>query len=794
MRLKSLLILFALCPVFMSGQSPASASHWDEGDLWEYAQFIKISDKTLGLASVRSDSFADQWEAVPQELWNIGFTSDQYWVRFSLENASEKRQTFFLETARPITDRVNLYTFENENLINTQRSGDQIPFKDRALPYRASLFKVELPPRSSRHFYLELGSDGEVISLPLQLARPDHFIEKTSQSTLFFGLFYGVLLLAAVIYLFFYFGLRDSSFLNYGLYVLSILALQLSLDGYLFQYFFTDGGYLNGRMVMISALLSIFFLGRYSETFLRLNERLSWIGWGFKAVYLFTGVLFLGMLFSDTWLEYSYPLSNQTGLVLLLLILTSIVALRIKKQRVDPFYVAGIAFLLAGLVIFILNNLSVLPNNFITLNSSKIGSGLEVVFLSISMSNLIRQLKSEKEAMQAEALRKSEEMNDIKSYFMSNMSHELRTPLNAIMGLAQQMMNEDSSKEERLVNLEVIKHSSLSLLSSVNDILDFSKIEKGQLKLKERPMDPKSGLDEISRNWQRRAEEKGLAYALKVDPGIPDRISGDQDRLEQIGNNLLSNAVKFTHEGSVKAHLWSEKTSDDQIDLIFEVEDTGVGIPKNRQKRIFESFLQENVNDKRKFGGIGLGLTIVKKLVDLKGGKLELESKPGQGSRFRVSLPHQVLSAPREKSIAPVANYDLGGARILMAEDNSLNQMVMRKLISKWENTELDIVENGQEALEKLAEKHYDLILMDLQMPVMDGYEASQRIRQGQVKKLDRHIPIIAVTADTMAETEEKVFQIGLDAYVTKPVKADQLFQHCKKLLKEDDLSTEAAS
>lgn len=787
-------LLFFLLPELLLAQPSVSASQWQSGDLWQQAAFLKQEGEPLTLEDVTSDSLEKAFQAIPQELWNIGFSSDQYWVRFTLRNDQEEAQEFFLETARPITDVVNLYTLEEGRLIGKQRSGDQLPFKERSLPYRSSLFSVELPPHSTRRYYLELSSDGEVIRLPLKLYRPAYLLEKASETTLFFGIFYGILFLAAVIYLFFYIGLRDSSFLNYGLYVLSILLLQLSLDGYLFQYFLPEGGFLNGRMVIISALLSIFFLGRYSETFLRLKQRLRWLPLGFKVVYLFAGVVLVGMLFSDAWLEKSYPLSNQTGLVLLLLILASMLILRLKKYPIDPFYTAGIGFLIAGFVIFILNNLSILPNNFITLNSSKIGSGLEVIFLSISMSNLIRQLKSEKEASQAEALRKAEEMNDIKSYFMSNMSHELRTPLNAIMGLAQQMMEGQSSEKENQINLEVIKHSSLSLLSSVNDILDFSKIEKGQLKLREHPLDPNSVLDEISGNWARRAEEKGLDYSFTVKDGIPARIAGDQERLAQIGNNLLSNAIKFSHRGSVKATLSAEKIDAERINLIFEVEDTGIGIPREKQKRIFESFLQENINDKRKFGGIGLGLTIVKKLVDLKGGELVLDSKPGKGSRFKAVMPHVVLQPPKEKQLPqPSADYDLGGARILMAEDNSLNQMVMRKLISKWANTELDIVENGQEALDKLAEKKYDLILMDLQMPVMDGYEASQKIRRGDLAHTDKNIPIIAVTADTMAETEKKVFQIGLNAYITKPVKAAQLFVQCQELLQAKDKSSEKA-
>ncbi len=765
------------------GAQPRDISAIELGDeakleLYTGAQIVNTGKTDLSFEDFLNQQAVLKFTPLTRANENLEFTSDTYWVRFSLKNITSIYQTYYFETARPITDRVDLYQIDPDGNTQIFHSGDQIPFSERAFPHRSSIFKLQLAPNATYQFYLNLKSDGEVINLPLIIHSPDEFITTVYNQQIFYGLFYGIIIISSIIYLFFYLGIQKTSFLYYGIYVISIGLLQFTLDGFIFQYVFPEGGWFYSRTVLISALLTMFFLGRYSENFLNTSRHLVWLPRIFKVIYIFIGLMLLALLSSAKGLEISYPLANIAGLILLASIVTSVVALRIKGIAVDKYYIAGIAFLIMGLVIFITNNLSLIPNNFFTENGSKIGSGLEVIFLSISMTKLIGRLRTEKTQSQAIALRKSEELNDIKSYFMSNISHELRTPLNAIMGVADEMMKKKGLNDIVRSNFEVVKYASVSLLSSVNDILDFSKIEEGKLKLEFAPFNPVIALQHISNNWKVQASEKGLFYVFEADTNIPQNCNGDVARLVQIANNILANAIKFTPKGNVTFSVSFQKTSDTQIELVLSIKDTGVGISREKMDTIFESFTQETVNDKRNFGGLGLGLSIVKKLVDLHKGTIHLNSENRNGTECIISLPMKTLEvATAMPHQFDSETKDLEGASLLVVEDNMLNQLIMRKILSGWKNTTFSVVENGKEAIEALEKSHFDLILMDLQMPVMDGYETSEYIRAGKLGNEKTNIPIIAVTADTMEETKKKVISIGMNDYLSKPVNSDMLFE-----------------
>lgn len=785
--------MFALLTFTAQASNPVVITDQEKLELYQQAEIVNVGESQYSIDEFLTLQNSLDFRPVQNSNENIGFTTDNYWVRFSLINQSDETKEYYFETARPVTDEVNLFQVNQNGNILAKKSGDQIAYDDRDFDHRQSTFKLKIQPGQKLDYYLQLGSDGEVISLPLNLLAPTEMVANVYRTELFHGLFYGVIILAAITYLFFFYGIREISFLHYGFYVLSIGLLQLSLDGYMFQYVLPEGGYLNSRIVMTAALISIFFLGRYSETFLHVKESFKNLHKVYRAIYIFAGLFLIGIFIHPDILKWSYPLGNAAGLMLLFLIIGTVVAKHLKSQEVDPFYSIGIGFLVLGFVVFILNNMSILPNNFWTANSSKIGSGMEVIFLSISMSNRIRKLKSDKEQSQFVALRKSQEMNEIKNYFMSNMSHELRTPLNAIMGLAEQMRKEDQNEEARNKNLEIIQYSSFSLLSSVNDILDFSKIEKGELRLQESEFNPARTLEEISENWRVQAQQKNLDYELIIDEKLPLKCRGDAERLAQIANNVLGNAVKFTHSGKVEVKVLSKETEAKKINLVFSVKDTGVGISEEKMETVYEAFLQENINNKRNFGGLGLGLSIVKKLVDIHQGKVELDSKLGEGTTCKITIPYPVIEKAKSKPVFNLDDKDLKGANLLIVEDNALNQLVMKKILGGWKNTTFATAENGAEALKKMQEEQFDLILMDLQMPVMDGYEATQRIRQGEADKLaSKDVPIIAVTADTMESTREKVFALGINDYMTKPVKSDVLFEKVALLIFDDEVTSAA--
>lgn len=757
----------------------------DVVSLHEYALYANAGEEVYNFREIRDNSEILNFKPLDAENLNIGFTKENYWVKFRIKNTTSQILTYYLETARPITDAVDLFSVSDSGEINSQKSGDKMAFADRGFNHRKTIFELQLRSGETLDIYIHYKNDGEVLNLPILLHNASSLLKITYIEQLVFGIFYGILLIAAIIYLFFFFALGERSFLFYSIYVVSVGLLQFALDGYFFQYLGPGGGWFSNHAVVLFAIISGGFLGKYSEVYLNIRQSNSILPWIFNAIYFGLGLLLLAVIFVPGLLEYSYPSVNLLGLGVLVAIVVSVVILLSKRITVDKFFITGIFFLILGFVIFILNNLSLLPNNFLTQNSAKLGTGLEIIFLSLSMANRIKKLKSEKEQLQNLAVIRLKEMNELKSYFLSNLSHELRTPLNAIMGLADNMSNEAKEQKIRTTS-RVIKASSVRLLNLINDILDFSKIEKGELKLENELFDPMEIMEELRLSYNNQAEEKGLSFEYNIKNTISGVATGDANRLAQIVNNLLDNAVKFTPQGKVSVEIETRAGTGNTLDFFLKVSDTGIGIATDRMENIFESLTQESINNKRKYGGLGLGLYIIKVLVDMHNGNIQMKSKPGVGTTCILSLSYPLAPKPVElPKQFPVDQYDLQDTHILIVEDDPINQMVLKMILTKWEGTRISYANNGAEGVEQLKKHRVDIVLMDLQMPVMDGYEACIAIRNGAAGSENQNIPIIAVTADVMESTKQRVKDIGMNDYMAKPVNKAKLYQKITALLEK---------
>jgi len=389
-----------------------------------------------------------------------------------------------------------------------------------------------------------------------------------------------------------------------------------------------------------------------------------------------------------------------------------------------------------------------------------------------SVQDITERIRKEDELREAKEV--AEELSALKQEFLANMSHEIRTPMSSIIGFARLMLTGNLPEQETKY-AELIYEAGENLLTIINDILDFSKVEAGKLQIESTSFDLIKLVERAQRLYKERAEDKGLRVLTNIQANVPKIVVGDPTRFSQVLGNLISNAIKFTSKGFVEIAV-SKMESGRESWLLVKVIDTGIGIKEDKLQKIFNSFEQAEGNTTRKYGGTGLGLAISRNLVDLMGGNLTVESDFGRGSSFNFTIP---LNKEAEETVPSALNVydpepekvDFSGVKILLAEDNLNNQMLASAYLNAT-NAQVDIANDGIEALEHLKRTSYDVILMDIQMPRMDGMLCTQKIKENKVW---RQIPIVALTAHALAEEKKKIMQAGMAAYLSKPFKPDEL-------------------
>lgn len=381
--------------------------------------------------------------------------------------------------------------------------------------------------------------------------------------------------------------------------------------------------------------------------------------------------------------------------------------------------------------------------------------------------------------LQESAQRQAHKLAQAKSEFLAKMSHEIRTPLNGVIAAADLMAATQLNDEQHEL-LDTLRLSAKTLLGIINDILDFSKIEAGRMVLETLPFTPTVLVEEVVSIMAPAAHSKGLTVRTELSSSLPHSVAGDPLRLRQILLNFVGNAIKFTACGEVVIRAMRLKKGEGQSAwLRFEVQDTGVGIPPEKQAGIFDAFTQADSSVTRQYGGTGLGLAICKRLVELMGGQIGVYSQPGQGSCFWFEVPLPVIqeNAPEETTAQPsgsaLNSHELDGVRVLLVEDNPVNQKVAIRMLQKL-GCVVELAENGQQALEKLERASYDIVLMDMQMPVMDGLTATRLLRQRE-QQTGHHQVVIALTANAMQTDRELCLEAGMDDYLSKPLTLDAL-------------------
>ena len=395
-------------------------------------------------------------------------------------------------------------------------------------------------------------------------------------------------------------------------------------------------------------------------------------------------------------------------------------------------------------------------------------AGVELEDMNRELTEEIEYVKRMEHELK-QARDKAEEMSQAKGEFLANMSHEIRTPMNGVIGTLQLLADTELGTDQREY-VDTAHKSAHSLLTILNDILDLSKIEAGKLNIERIPLDLREIINDLITLHTMTAEEKCIEFRAEIDDSLPKALIGDPTRIRQILANLVSNALKFTEKGHVLVRVRVLASGDDRVEIRFEIEDTGVGIEEHVKHKLFNEFTQADGSTTRKYGGTGLGLAIVRQLVEMMHGRFGVDSVPGEGSMFWFELPLAISTEPpRQQTLEQERELKLKESLsgcVLLVEDNPINQMVARKMLEKI-GIEVRIAGDGQEALDVLEQETFDAVLMDCQMPVMDGFEAARRIREQEALS---ELPVIAMTANVMEGDREKCIAAGMNDYIGKPV------------------------
>ena len=392
------------------------------------------------------------------------------------------------------------------------------------------------------------------------------------------------------------------------------------------------------------------------------------------------------------------------------------------------------------------------------------------------------------ESYQAELEDKVEKVqaaDQAKSAFLAKMSHEIRTPMNGVIGMAELLQQTPLSQQQSRY-LTIIQKSSNNLLDIINDILDFSKIESGKLELRKEPMDLVNLFEEVQQLFEQAVAVKGLRLSLTLEPDLPKRLIGDEQRLRQVLINLIGNAIKFTAQGWIDVKVTKESQQEETVQVRVRVSDSGIGLSHEEQEKIFESFRQADDSSSRRYGGTGLGLSIARQLIHLMGGEIGVQSAPGEGAVFWFTvplkrLPRVDITPQAERSDELTANSESAmpsegmGLKILLVEDNQVNQVLTEEMLLDM-GCEIVLAENGEEALSRAHAEHFDIILMDCQMPVLDGYKATRQLREYETEQGLGRTPVIAVTANAYETDRQNALAAGMDDVLTKPFTSEALY------------------
>ena len=745
----------------------------------------------LHLEDILSNEHQQKFLPSTKEVLNFGFTDTTYWIKIDVVFDSQLTQTtdWIMEIAYPLLDDIAFYKQETQG-YKKYVAGDTIPFSERAIEYPNPVFHITNEPGKSVTHYLRVNSSSS-LQIPITIWSSDSFAENTGKKLLVLGAFYGIMFVMILYNFFIFTSIRNDAYLYYILYISSFTLFLASFNGLSFQYLWPDSPRWGNIAVPFFISVSGFGATQFTRRFLNTPHTTPFLD------KVLLGILLLSLTSIIASFTMSYQIAIRIAVLVALsfgiTVLITGTACLIKGLRIARFFLLAWVTLLLGIITHALLSLGLMPTNTLTLHADQMGSVIEVVLLSFALADRINSFRIEKEVFQREAMSVLKSSNKVKDEFLATISHELRTPMNGIMN-AMQLIRHTQLDEEQDGLVHIASQSSGNMLTLIDNILGFTEAQAGSLHLKEEPFITRELIKDIDNRFQTACTDKGITFKTNITPEVPDCLIGDDEKLQKLIGYFLDNSVKFTESGSIELNISIQEGTDTKEYqwVQFDVIDTGIGIKEEDKQNIFEVFQQADGSFSRRYGGLGIGLSIAKQVNTLMEGAINFESQIGKGTHVTLTIP--MLEA--NKLPHPViidTNLIPENTRILIVEDNQTNQIILKKILEA-QGYQTKIAENGQVALDIIDEFSPHVVLMDCQMPIMDGFTATQKIRQLEKPICD--IPIIAVTANVMAGDKQRCLEAGMDDYLKKPTNKEILKTRIKQWLsykKTDDTDERAA-
>ena len=758
----------------------ASAVEFDEATqslpLGRVMQVFEDIGGQATLADIRARD--DLFKPHNKDTLNAGYSHSAFWLKVDLSYQPLNPQihrTWLLELAYPPMDNIDLYLADaSGNYRLAERTGDALPFDSRQIKENNYLFELNFSPGQSQTVYLRVASQGSV-QAPLTLWSAQAYLEEQPVRIYILGLIYGVLLGMLVYNLFIYLSVRDTSYLYYIFYIASFGLYQLSVNGAAVQYFWPNNPWWANASTPFLIGSAALFGCQFARTFLHTATHSRWLD---RALMLLMAVGVLVMVLALTT-SYAVSLRLATGLALafIVTIFTAGVVAWVRGLRVARYFViAWSAFLLGGLV----NTLMVLgylPNVFLTMYASQIGSAIEVGLLSLALADRINAMRD----LQARTLQESGQKlaamnqqlahtNQLKDEFLATVTHELRTPMNGVIGSLELIKTLDMSPELELYT-QTAEGSAREMMHMVNGILALTELQAGRLGVRPRTFGLNELIQSLSDQYGPSARSKGLQFSYEIARNLPDQWVGDADKIRQCLECLLDNAIKFTRVGGVILRVTGKTAGPGRWALAFNVIDSGIGFVHIEEAELYQNFFQVDGSMTRSYGGLGIGLAICRRLVELLGGRLTHHSQPGQGSQFQLLLE---LESPLESS-----QPGEGRSRrpdecvVLLVEGSSPGQVVLRGMLLKMGYRVLS-VDNGVDAIEILRRQRVDAVVLGCPFSQVSGASmGSQLLTLAACAKL-----AVLALFDSETEARQARQQVdGITDYLLKPVRYEAVQQ-----------------